>query len=480
MRLRTIFLAIGLASTAFSQAPKIQTWEKIVSPGLTYRMDVDTDTPLIVHALRLSLGTPGLKVMPELAGHTINETGTVKGRLTPAQMVSQESAIAGINGDFFSFTQGAPIGLMVREGELLDTPNRNRAVFAWGPHQSAVGFCSTTSTITPEDGTAIHLDAINQPCGANQVVVYTPAEGTATSPVPNVTAVINLTSPIWSPSTEITGTLAYVLPDAKETKVPEGKALIIATGDKIAQVSAMKPGQKLKIQIQTTGFDWEKIENVIGGGPVLLKDSKIAIDGEAEGFGPAFYAKRHPRTAIGRTAEGDIWMVAVDGRQEISVGATLEEMAKIMLRLGCVDALNLDGGGSTCMHLMGVTVNRPSDGSERPVSNGVLLFGPKLVAYKGDLKIVVPKQIKLTGQTDIHLTLDGNQVANSDVIWGAQGAAWIDQGGSLHPLETGKVKIKASAYGQVLTFETTVVEKITKKSIKRKAKVISDHLRQNP
>ena len=469
MRLKTAFLAIGLLATAFGQTPKIQTWEKSVSPGLTYRMDLDTETPVIVHALRFSLGTPGLKAIPELAGHTINEEGTVKGRLTPSQMVAQESAIAGINGDFFSFTQGAPIGLMVREGELLDTPGRSRAVFAWGPHQSAVGFCNTTSSITPEDGSAIHLDAINQPCGPNQVVVYTTAEGTATSPVPNVTAVVSLSSPVWSPSTIVTGTLEYVLPDAKETKVPDGKALIVATGDKIAQITNIKPGQKLKIQIQSTGFDWEKIENIIGGGPVLLKDGKLFIDAEAEGFGAAFSAKRHPRTAIGRTPDGDIWMVAVDGRQEISVGATLEEMAKIMLRLGCVDALNLDGGGSTCMHLMGVTVNRPSDGVERPVSNGVLLFGPKLVAYKGELKAVAPKKISLTVQTEIHLTLDGNPVANSDVIWGAHGAAWIDQGGVLHPLEVGKVKIKACAYGQVLSFETTVAEKLTTVRAKRKA-----------
>ena len=205
--------------------------------------------------------------------------------------------------------------------------------------------------------------------------------------------------------------------------------------------------------------------------PDLLKDGKVSIDAEAEGFPASFYAKRHPRTAMGRTSDGDVWMVAVDGRQEISVGATLDELAKVMQRLGCTDAVNLDGGGSTCMHLMGVTVNRPSDGVERPVSNGVMVFGPKLPIYKGDLKIVLPPKISLTAQSEAHLTLDGATVPNADVIWGAQGAAWIDQGGTIHPLETGKVKIKACAYGQVLSLVVAVVEKIGKsKAARRRAR----------
>ena len=460
MRLKSILIALSIVPTIFAQVPKLQTWEKVVSPGLIYRMEVDTDTPVIVHALRFSPGTPGLKAIPELAGHTINEEGTVKGRLTPAQMVSQESAIAAINGDFFSFNQGAPIGTTVREGELLETALKGRAVFGWGPKQSAVGFCNTAVTVTPEDGTPIKLNAVNQPCGANEAILYTPAEGTATSPAPNVTAVINLSNATWAPNTLITGTMEYMLPDAKVTKVPDGKAMIVATGDKILQITAIKPGQKVTLQFQTTGFDWEKIENVISGGPVLLKEGKVAIDAEAEGLGAAFSTKRHPRTAIGRTADGDIWMVAVDGRQEISIGATLDEMAKIMSRLGCVDAINLDGGGSTCLHLLGVTVNRPSDGVERPVSNAVMIFGPKLVAYKGELKIVGGPKIPLTTTTEINLTLDGQPVPNADVIWGAQGAAWIDQGGTLHPLELGKVKIRASAYGKTLTAEISIVEKL--------------------
>ena len=459
MPVRILAALFTLLPAMHGQSADLQVWEKPVSPGLTYHMEVDSETPLIVHALRFSPKTPGLKAMPELAGHTINEEGTVKGRLTPAQMANQSSAIAAINGDFFSFSQGAPIGIMVRNGELLDTPFKARATFGWGPNEAAVAMCSTTVSMTPEDGKEAKVDEVNQPVGQNQIALYTPAEGTAQLTGSHVAVMLTVTSPIWSPSSSIQATVDGVLPDATEAKVPDGKALLVGTGDKMSMMQGLRIGQKMIFQLQTLGFDWEKIENVIGGGPVLLRDSKIAIDAESEGFPASFFAKRHPRTAIGRTVAGDIWLVAIDGRQEISAGATLDETARIMLRLGCSDAMNLDGGGSTCLYLQGITVNRPSDGVERPVSNGILILGPKLRTYEGELKVIVPSKIALAGKPSVHLTLDGIVVPNADVIWGAQGTVWIDQGGTIHPLEIGKAKIKASAYGKVLSVDITVVEK---------------------
>ncbi len=91
MRIKTVVCFVGLLSLAFGQAAKLQVWEKSISPGLLYRMEVDTDTPLIVNALRVSPKAPGIKAIPELAGRTINEEGSVKGRLTPTQMAVQES-----------------------------------------------------------------------------------------------------------------------------------------------------------------------------------------------------------------------------------------------------------------------------------------------------------------------------------------------------------------------------------------------------
>ena len=74
------------------------------------------------------------------------------------------------------------------------------------------------------------------------------------------------------------------------------------------------------------------------------------------------------------TAGRKLLLVAVDGRQPgYSVGMTLEELAHFFLKLGAVDAMNLDGGGSTTMVIGGEVVNSPSDGRERPVGSALLV-----------------------------------------------------------------------------------------------------------
>jgi exopolysaccharide biosynthesis protein len=84
---------------------------------------------------------------------------------------------------------------------------------------------------------------------------------------------------------------------------------------------------------------------------------------------------RHPRTAIGVTATGKILLVVIDGRRaRWSRGATLGELRNILRDLGAVDALNLDGGGSSEMVVDGEIVNRPSDGRERRITNAVLIL----------------------------------------------------------------------------------------------------------
>jgi hypothetical protein len=94
-----------------------------------------------------------------------------------------------------------------------------------------------------------------------------------------------------------------------------------------------------------------------------------------EAFTTSQLAPRHPRTAIGQTADGRILLVAVDGRQVgYSVGMTNFEMAQTMMRLGANRAMAFDGGGSTTLAFDGTVLNRPSDGRERPVSTALMLM----------------------------------------------------------------------------------------------------------
>jgi hypothetical protein len=113
-----------------------------------------------------------------------------------------------------------------------------------------------------------------------------------------------------------------------------------------------------------------KVQQAFGGGPVLVQDGKISIsNNEERKFAGKAIADKHPRTAIGYTKDGRMIILAVQGRMKgLAEGATLPQMAKILVDLGCIEAMNLDGGGSSCMLINGKETIKPSDPTgQRPV-----------------------------------------------------------------------------------------------------------------
>lgn len=117
-------------------------------------------------------------------------------------------------------------------------------------------------------------------------------------------------------------------------------------------------------------FEKWKIKTAVGGGPVLVQNGhvKITNDEELKFTGKAINDK-HPRTCMGYTNDGYLIIMVIQGRfPGIAEGATLEQEAKLLIELGCEEALNLDGGGSSCMLVNGKETIKPSDKTgERPV-----------------------------------------------------------------------------------------------------------------
>src|SRR6185503_17840050 len=128
-------------------------------------------------------------------------------------------------------------------------------------------------------------------------------------------------------------------------------------------LAAFKVGDACKAKMELMGkINWKAIDEAIGGGPRIVKDGKPYITPDYEKFDRS-YSARHPRTALGYTGTGEVVLCVVDGRTAVSRGVTFEELAAIMLRFGCSDAINLDGGGSSTLYAGGAVLNRPSDGS---------------------------------------------------------------------------------------------------------------------
>lgn len=125
---------------------------------------------------------------------------------------------------------------------------------------------------------------------------------------------------------------------------------------------------------------WEsdiEAEDVVTSGPMLL------IGGNPETVvNDKFNTNRHPRTAVGRKADGTVVLLTADGRNKMAAGLSMVELQQVMASLGCVDAINLDGGGSTTMVVRGEVVNHPSDNKqfdaagERVVANAICISLP--------------------------------------------------------------------------------------------------------
>ena len=140
--------------------------------------------------------------------------------------------------------------------------------------------------------------------------------------------------------------------------------IVLSLGPKMMRgVPKVKPGAVIKISTETSP-SLRGIPTAISGGPALIRDAEVLV---------GWSAIRHPRTAIGWNNDY-IFFVQVDGRQSgHSVGMTYSELATYMQKLGCQEALNLDGGGSATFWMLGQVMNSPSRGQDRDIANGLVL-----------------------------------------------------------------------------------------------------------
>jgi hypothetical protein len=212
---------------------------------------------------------------------------------------------------------------------------------------------------------------------SDELIQYSSHFGTSTPSGDGAEAVINRKGIV----TEIR--------EARGGVIPEGSTVISGTG-KAARwiINHLLVREKVKVKEKMYSdkgsIPLSEGTGIINGGPRLLNDGKIDIPSTAEGFhqpeNPEFIyqfgQRRHPRTVAGIKADGTILLVTIDGRKPgFSVGANFNESAQLLKSLGAVDAVNLDGGGSTTMTVNQEMVSKPSDVSgERPIGDAILLL----------------------------------------------------------------------------------------------------------
>lgn len=444
----------NFAIVVLAAQPKLQVWEKPISPGLVYRQEVDYATPRLTYILRWTPGSP-TKIRAELGSGTVYEDNATKGREAISAMVSRTGAIAGVNADFFPYT-GDPLGLMIRDGALYSAPYmvarsplRTRGAFAWSDTGSywprePLRFESTLKVGTE----AWAIDGWNQEADKNDLCIQTPVAGFSLAKVkPNCHVFVRVTGGQPVPNGKLEGEVVRIEADADRQPIEPGIIVLTGCGTSAAKLRNLTPGTRLTVSTKLDGLASKFDQQAVGGGPVLVRDGKVVPNMSDESFSQKdFVEKLHPRTAVGRAKNGDLLFVVVDGRQGMSAGISLPELAKWFVARGCTDALNLDGGGSSEMVIGGAIQNRPSDGAERPVANGLVFLGKPTRAAQG-LTLFQDK-------ADHFLVKDerGQPVPNSEVLWSCTSPqAWIDQGGTIHSVKGEPADIGAYCRGALLS-----------------------------
>lgn len=291
-----------------------------------------------------------LELIPALSSDS-----TLKSRRTITTIAKNNNAIVALNGTYFKPQTGVPLGTLMINQKIYTGPIYDRVAMGIFDDSFDIARIQLDATVKGS-GKTIKVNNINQPrMLSTHVLVYTPEWGK------------------YSPAAPKYGVGLQVI-DNKITKasanaieIPENGYVI--SGPKSILYNLLdKKDVDLSIK---TNPDWDGVKHIISGGPYLVKNGEVFVDMTAQKL--QAIGGRNPRSAIGYTKDNNFIFVAVDGREGSSIGMTLMELANFMQSIGCVGAINLDGGGSTVMYVNGRVVNKPQQTGGIPLSNAIIL-----------------------------------------------------------------------------------------------------------
>jgi hypothetical protein len=365
--------AMHQPTPAFPPGATVQSHS--VVPGVTHTVVVDPAGPWTIHLLEVETAT----CMPVL------EVRKPDGRLSTLARTTElaAGAVAAVNADFFRAPGGTPVGAHVTDGTLLAGPTEwpvlgvdARGGWRYG-RARLDGFAvagADSARLTQVNREATSFIAYQGTTAG--VALHT----SRADSLPQDSAARRLLLRVLS-GDEVRGHGIVMAVDspAAATYLHAGQAALLVRGSAADWGGRRVVGDTVRWHARVlvddgTGEDIVATD-AVGGFPALLLGGRdvLGLQTVRRSFGEG----RHPRTAVGWTADRSrFFLVVVDGRQEHSDGMTLPEMVRLFRRLGASEALNLDGGGSTAMVIQGRLVNQPSDeAGERAVGNALALAG---------------------------------------------------------------------------------------------------------
>ncbi len=315
----------------------------------------------------------------------------VASRRTVVAQAQQLGALAAVNAGFFTINAaltdvaGVPTGLGVYAGRLEALANGDRADLVLSGRGPARIENLLTSARLLAGGSSATILGINRRPASNEDCGV-PGFGPTSEPRQGVICTGDNDLVLFTPEFGATlpgGPATQAILDARDRVVsigpaggplPAGDSALQAIGADASWLSAhVRTGRPVSVVEQVRNADGARVHldrqtGIVSAAPILLRDGRTAIDAVREGvfdprdlFNYGFSAERHARTIAGVDRDGRLVLVTADGVPGVSEGLTLTEEAGLMRSLGAVDAMNLDGGGSTSFVVGGQTINHPSD-----------------------------------------------------------------------------------------------------------------------
>ncbi|HUR48401.1 MAG TPA: phosphodiester glycosidase family protein [Acidimicrobiales bacterium] len=388
--------------------------------------------PVVAHVVRAARGDLALRAV---VSHDRISGPSEAGERTSA-MCARVGCVAAVNADFARLGSDQPVGAVVSGGRVLRSPVGTHHQFSvgWGPLMAS-GLLEWRARLMSSDLREIPVTGLNDPNLTDGAVLFTPAWGAAVARGPEHTSLLlRFVGGVGElvPATTEAVEIIDLSTGPGEIALTPGTAVLRASGDSATalrdlwdRASTGAASRRALIRIDL-GPD---ARESVGGTPVLVRDGRAWVQDDGTGF----VSGRHPRTVAGWDAAGRVLLVTVDGRQPgHSIGMTLPELGEFLVGLGAVEALNLDGGGSTTMVIAGQVVNLPSDrlirrggvervehelslgdeligNVERPISVGLVLVPSqpaaetRMVAPQRDP--LAPEALALPVSRDLHIAL---------------------------------------------------------------------------
>lgn len=355
--------------------PRIEAeapFHESIAPGITYARYrlVTAAGPMEICVVAVAPQHPYVKIDTVLASDAITSRGE-----TLSSMAHRTGAVAGINADYYDIgATNRPTNIVVTHGTLMHTPRARYQLIVGDDGLPRLVESNFTGEIDFAGGASVALDAVNEmapPHGG--VSLLTPQFGPV-APEQNITLI---------PLVPAGGTLpfgTFTTRDPADNLSRQPPGYYLAVGENAyGKFPIPEAGASIRAFGEVSADGVKSVVSAAGGGPLILHEGRWYDDPDGPSGGE--YGQRIPSSGVAIAPDGTMFLVEVDGRQgEYSVGVTRREFAALMRSLGAIEGMAFDGGGSSELVVRRLgdpdaqVATSPSDGRERDIADGVLIY----------------------------------------------------------------------------------------------------------